>query len=77
MVTAGLWLIAFSAHAQSSSPLRTSRFRNQSNQEGTAPFAFYGFGAPLSGIANNPADLAEFNNGLLNFQEVETLNPAS
>jgi len=36
----------------------------------------YGFGAPLSGVANDPADLANFNNGLVNFQEVETLNSA-
>lgn len=77
MVTAGLWLIAFSAHAQSSSAPRSSHFRNRSHQEGIAPFAFVGFGEPLTGIANNSADLANFNNGLLNFQEVETLNPAN
>jgi CxxC motif-containing protein (DUF1111 family) len=77
MVTVAVWLIAFSVHAQSSGAPRSSHFRNQSNQQGTAPFAFYGFGVPLKGIGNNSADLANFNNGLLNFQEVETLNPAS
>ena len=77
VLAAGWWVIAFNAYAQSSGTPRTSHFRTQSNQQGIAPFAFYGFGAPLSGIANNPGDLANFNNGLLNFQEVETLNPAS
>jgi len=76
MLTSGFWLIAFVAYAQSSAS-RSSHFRNQSAQVGIAPFAFYGYGAPLTGIANNPTDLANFNNGLLNFQEVETLNPAS
>jgi hypothetical protein len=77
MLAGGLWLIAFNAYAQSSGAGRASHFRNQSNQQGIEPFAFYGFGAPLAGIATHPADLANFNNGLLNFQEVETLNPAS
>ncbi|HZP46190.1 MAG TPA: di-heme oxidoredictase family protein [Candidatus Binataceae bacterium] len=34
------------------------------------------FGLPLSGIASSPVDLTNFTNGMLNFQEVETLNPA-
>lgn len=74
--TAGLWLLAFSAEAQIPGGGIDSHFRNQSHQESTAPFAFYGFGAPLTGIANDPGDLANFNNGLVNFQEIETLNPA-
>jgi len=76
MVTAGLWLIAFSARAQSAGTRISSHFRNHPNQEGAAPFVFYGFGEPLIGIMNNSADLANFPNGLLNFQEVETLNQA-
>jgi hypothetical protein len=73
---AGFWLFAMSAEAQTSSAVASSHFRNQSHQETTAPFAFFGFGEPLPGIANSSADLANFNNGLLNFQEVETSNPA-
>jgi hypothetical protein len=77
MLAGGLWLIALNAYAQSSGAGRASRFRNQSNQQSIEPFAFYGFDAPFAGIATHSADLANFNNGLLNFQEVETLNPAS
>jgi hypothetical protein len=77
MLAGGLWLIAFNAYAQSSGAGRASHFRNQSNQQGIKPFAFYGFGAPLAGFATHPANQVNFNNGLLNFQEVETLNPAS
>jgi CxxC motif-containing protein (DUF1111 family) len=73
---AGFWLLAFTAQAHTSDALVGSHFRNQSHQESTAPFAFYGFGSPLTGIAGDSADLANFNNGLLNFQEIETLNPA-
>jgi len=77
MVAAGPWLIVGKAGAQNVTDPRTSHFRNQSRQASTAPFAFYGFGAPLPGVAQNSSDLAHFNNGLLNFQEVETLNPAN
>ncbi len=38
---------------------------------------FIGMGNPLPGVANNPADFANFSNGQLNFKEVETLNSAS
>jgi hypothetical protein len=72
IILAGLWLITVSAYAQNSEGDKTSHFRNQLNQ--AAPFAFYGLGARLSGVAKNSADLANFNNNLLNFQEVATLN---
>jgi CxxC motif-containing protein (DUF1111 family) len=76
IITVGMWLMTASANAQNLTGARNSHFRNQSNQASTAPFAFYGFGAPLPGVAADTADLAHFNNGLLNFQEVETLNSA-
>jgi CxxC motif-containing protein (DUF1111 family) len=38
---------------------------------------FTGMGDPLPGVAHNPADLAIFSNGQLNFKEVETLNSAN
>jgi len=76
VIAAGLWLITINAYGENSAG-KTSHFRNQSNQAGVPPFAFYGFGAPLSGVASSSADLANFNNGLVNFQEVETLNSAN
>ncbi len=54
-----------------------SHFRNRLNQQVVSPFEFYGFGAPFPRVATNSADLTNFNNGLLNFQEVETLNSAT
>jgi CxxC motif-containing protein (DUF1111 family) len=58
------------ANAWGSGPSHLSHFRNQSGP-------LTAFGLPLTGIANSPADLTNFNNGLINFQEVETLNPAT
>jgi CxxC motif-containing protein (DUF1111 family) len=76
-LASSMCLISLSAHAQTSANIPPTHFRNQTSQVGTLPFVFYGFGAPLSGLANNSADLTNFNNGLLNFQEVETLNSAN
>ncbi len=52
-----------------------SHFRNP-RPGGGIPL-FIGMGDPLPGINNNPTDLTNFSNGLLNFQETETLNPAN
>src|SRR5271170_14776 len=55
-----------------------SHFRNPNPNPGPATVSpFAGIGDPLSGVANNSTDLTNFSNGLLNFQEVETLNPAN
>ena len=74
IITAGLWLISANAYAQNRGP---SHFRDRLNQQVVSPFEFYGFGAPFPRLATNSADLTNFNNGLLNFQEVETLNSAT
>jgi CxxC motif-containing protein (DUF1111 family) len=60
---------------QGSASAGPSHFRNP-KPGGTVPL-FIGMGDPLPGIANNFNDLTNFSNGLLNFQETETLNPAS
>jgi CxxC motif-containing protein (DUF1111 family) len=52
-----------------------SHFRNRNPQPSQTPL-FAGIGAPLPGVASVSADLTNFNNGLLNFEEVETLNSA-
>jgi CxxC motif-containing protein (DUF1111 family) len=52
-----------------------SHFRNRNPQPSQAPL-FAGMGAPLPGVANSSTDLTNFDDGLVNFQEVETLNPA-
>jgi len=72
-------LVLGTATASAQQPGRTTNthFRNRTPQQGIAPYAFSGYGAPLPAIAGSPGDLANFNNGLLNFQEVETLNPAN
>jgi hypothetical protein len=68
-----------SADAWSGGTTHNSHFRTQGppGETALAPFAFSGFGVPLPAIASSPTDLVNFNNGLLNFQEVETLNPAN
>lgn len=54
-----------------------SHFRNpRPGAMVTAPL-FIGMGDPIPAIANNFNDLTNFNNGFLNFQETETLNPAT
>jgi CxxC motif-containing protein (DUF1111 family) len=54
-----------------------SHFRNQKPGPMVTVPLFIGMGDPLPGIANNFNDLTNFSNGLLNFQETETLNPAN
>jgi mono/diheme cytochrome c family protein len=75
--TAAFCALVFSAEAWSAGPPGGSHFRNRGAGSSQSGVAFDGFGAPLPAIANSPADLANFNNGLMNFQEVETLNPAN
>jgi CxxC motif-containing protein (DUF1111 family) len=59
------------------SSAQVSHFRNKKpGRSGTVPL-FVGMGEPMRGIANNYGDLSNFSNGLLNFQETETLNPAN
>jgi hypothetical protein len=70
IIVVALWLTTLCNNAWSFGLSQQSHFRNQS-----PPLS--SFGLPLKGIANSPADLTNFNNGLVNFQEVETLNPAN
>src|ERR1039457_1168655 len=60
-----------------SSSAGPSHFRNA--KPGGAGFAplFRGIGDPLPGVAKSNGDVSNFNDGLLNFQETETLKPAS
>jgi CxxC motif-containing protein (DUF1111 family) len=54
-----------------------SHFRNPKPGGFLTVPLFIGFGDPLPGVAGNYNDLTNFSNGLLNFQETETLNPAT
>lgn len=59
-----------------SSSAGPSHFRNaKPGRAGFAPL-FRGIGDPLPGVAKSNGDVSNFNNGLLNFQETETLKPA-
>jgi hypothetical protein len=54
-----------------------SHFRNPKPGGFLTVPLFIGFGDPLPAVAGNYNDLTNFSNGLLNFQETETLNPAT
>lgn len=70
-------IFLFSLAGQEPANAQTSHFRNpRPGGTGTVP-VFIGMGDPLPGIANNFGDLTNFSNGLLNFQETETLNSAT
>jgi CxxC motif-containing protein (DUF1111 family) len=63
--------------AAGSSSAGASHFRNAKPGGGNFTPLFMGIGDPLPGVAKNNGDVTNFNNGLLNFQETETLKPAS
>jgi CxxC motif-containing protein (DUF1111 family) len=67
-----VWLLG-----QTPASAQVSHFRNQKPTALSMLPVFVGMGDPLPGIARNFSDLTNFSNGLLNFQETETLNPAN
>lgn len=69
-----LLLCVFTANSANAEP---SHFRNPKPGGLLTVPLFIGFGDPLPGVAGNFGDLTNFSNGLLNFQETESLNPAS
>ena len=74
VISMALLVIALGQNSADAQP--PSHFRNpRPGGLQTVPL-FIGMGDPLPGIANDFNDLTNFSNGLLNFQETETLNSA-